>query len=265
MNQEPSVVWDPGQYLRYADHRARPFHDLVARIGALDPAYVVDLGCGPGTQTMLLVDHWPSAYVEGLDSSAEMIRAAQPLARPGRLGFELADVRDWKPDRPVDVLLSNAMLQWVPGHVELLPTLVDRVAPGGWLAFQVPGNFEAPSHRLLGELAAEPPWAERLVGRRIDRPAVAEPAEYLDVLANAGCAVDVWETTYLYVLPGEDPVLEWVKGTGARPYLQALPDDARAGFEEAYRERLRAAYPRGPYGTVLPYRRIFAVAHRTQA
>lgn len=257
-----SVVWDPGQYLRYADQRARPFHDLVARIGAEAPSYVVDLGCGPGNQTETLLARWPEAYVEGVDSSAEMIEAAGPLAQDGRLEFRLGDVRTWTPERPVDVLVSNATLQWVPGHLELLPDLVRAVAPGGWLAFQVPGNFDEPSHRLLSDLAASSPWAERFAGRTLELPGSHRAAVYLEVLADLGCVVEAWETTYLYVLQGADPVLDWIKGTGARPYLQALSDADRAEFEAEYRDLLRTAYPPKPYGTVLPFRRIFAVARR---
>lgn len=258
------VIWDPRQYLRYADHRGRPFHDLLARVPATDPGYVVDLGCGPGTLTAGLCDRWPGAYVEGLDASAEMIDCAHPLAVTDRLEFGVVDVRDWKPSRPVDVLLSNAMLQWVPEHPQLLERLVDSLAPGGWLAFQVPGNFQSPSHRLLRDLAAEDGWSPKFAGTQMARPMSAEPSDYLGVLAAAGCEdIDVWETTYLYLLQGTDPVFEWVKGTAARPYLQALAEADRPGFEAAYRDRLRQVYPTQSFGTVLPYRRIFAIARRS--
>lgn len=258
-----TLVWNPQQYLRFADQRARPYYDLIAQVGTDSPAYIVDLGCGPGNLTETLFDRWPDAYVEGIDSSRQMIESAKPLERPGRLTFEVGDVRDWKPSRPVDLLVSNATLQWVGGHLELLPSLVEHLAPGGWFAFQVPGNFHEPSHRLLVELATTPPFDEHFAGRELQVPHSYDPSVYLETLAMAGCVVDAWETTYLYLLPGEDPVLEWIKGTGARPYFQALPDDAtRQAFEDAYRERLREAYPRQPYGTVLPYRRIFAVAQK---
>jgi trans-aconitate 2-methyltransferase len=260
---EPAHVrWDPGQYLRYADERGRPFADLVARIAADDPRFVVDLGCGPGTLTATLCDRWPRAHVEGIDSSPEMIARAQRLTKPGRLTFTLGDVRDWKPDRPVDVLVTNATLQWVPGHLELLPSWVDVLAPGGWLALQVPGNFDSPSHQILSTLAAEEPWASYLDGKVRQRAHAPGPETYLAVLARAGCVVDAWETTYLHVLQGEDPVFEWIKGTGARPVLQALPEDVRPAFEREYKARLRQAHPRQEFGTVLPFRRVFAVAQR---
>ena len=251
-------TWDPERYLTYADERGRPFVELVARIGATDPATVVDLGCGPGNLTALLRERWPSASVLGLDSSSEMVAAAR-AAVPG-VEFRVADLRDWAAlDRArVDVLVSNATLQWVPGHLDLLPGLVARVSPGGWLAFQVPGNFGEPSHTIRAELAAEAPYAAHTAGVAV--PSSHDPAVYLAALQRLGCEVDAWETTYLHVLHGEDPVFTWVSGTGARPTLQALPEGLREEFEAEFKRRLRAAYPAGPSGVVLPFRRIFVVA-----
>ena len=249
--------WDPERYLAYADERGRPFVDLLARVGAHRPRHVVDLGSGPGNLTALLADRWPDADVAGVDSSPEMVASARAAGVHG-VRFEVADLRDWRPERPVDVLVSNAALQWVPGHLDLLPALLASVAPGGWFAFQVPGNFGEPSHALLHELAADPRFAAHLQG--VARPASHDPEAYLERLTDLGCAVDAWETTYLHLLPGEDPVFTWVSGTGARPVLQALPDPLRAEFESTYRRMLRRAYPPRPHGTVLPFRRVFVVA-----
>ncbi len=249
-------TWDPDRYLAYADQRGRPFVDLLARVGAAAPRRVVDLGCGPGNLTALLAERWPEAEVRGLDSSPEMVAAARADVRG--LTFEVGDLRDWAPDDPVDVLVSNATLQWVPGHLSLLPRLVRSVVPGGWLAFQVPGNFGSPSHTIRDELAAQPPYAAHV--RDVAVPSSHEPAVYLDALTSLGCRVDAWETTYLHVLTGEDPVFTWVSGTGARPTLQALPDDRRESFEAELKRRLAAAYPPRPYGVVLPFRRVFVVA-----
>ena len=245
-------TWDPDRYLTFADERGRPFVELLARIGATAPGTVVDLGCGPGNLTALLADRWPDADVVGIDSSAEMIAAAADE----RIRFEVGDLRSWT--GPADVVVSNATLQWVPGHLDLLPRLVSAVAPGGWLAFQVPGNFDEPSHTIRAELAAEEPYAAHTAGVAV--PASHDPAVYLDTLAGLGCRVDAWETTYLHVLTGPDPVFTWVSGTGARPTLQALPDDLRPAFEAEFRRRLAAAYPEHPYGVVLPFRRVFVVA-----
>jgi trans-aconitate 2-methyltransferase len=248
--------WDPDRYLTYADERGRPFLDLVARIGAESPRTVVDLGCGPGNLTALLAQRWPGADVLGLDSSPEMIAKAEATG----VRFEVGDLREWVSDEggQVDVLVSNATLQWVPGHLELLPRLVERVVPGGWLAFQVPGNFDEPSHTIRRDIADEERYAAHTAGVAV--PDSHDPATYLEALAAAGCEVDAWETTYLHLLTGEDPVFTWVSGTGARPTLEALPSGLREEFESEFRARLRAAYPQHDYGVVLPFRRVFVVA-----
>jgi trans-aconitate 2-methyltransferase len=169
-------------------------------------------------------------------------------------------VRTWRPAEPVDVLIANATLQWVPGHLELLPGLVEHVAPGGWFAFQVPGNHHEPSHVLLHELAADPRFATCTDG--VARPHSHDPAVYADALLDLGLDVDAWETTYQHLLTGEDPVFTWISGTGARPTLQSLPDDLRPTFESEYKALLRNAYAQGPHGTRLPFRRVFVVASR---
>lgn len=189
-----------------------------------------------------------------------MIERADALTTD-HLVFSQGDIRTWTPERPVDVLVSNAALQWVDGHLDLLPRLVEHVADGGWFAFQVPGNFNEPSHRLLHELASDPRFASATAG--VERPASHEPEVYLEALLDLGMDADVWTTTYLHVLTGEDPVFTWISGTGARPVLQALDADQRAVFESEYKDLLREAYPPRPFGTVLPFGRVFAVARKT--
>lgn len=252
-------TWDPALYLEYADERGRPFLDLLSRVPAEDPATVVDLGCGPGRLTALLAGRWPEADVVGVDSSPQMVGTA----RAGqRLSFVVGDLRTWRAPRPVDVLVSNATLQWVPGHLDLLPVLLEQVAPNGWFAFQVPGNFGEPSHTLRHRLAADPRFAPYL--QEVATPASHDPEVYLRRLLALGCTVDAWETTYLHVLTGPDPVFRWVAGTGARPTLQALPNALRPVFEEEFRHALRAAYPADGQGrVVLPFRRVFVVARRS--
>lgn len=253
-------MWDPRQYDVYADERSRPFAELLARVPASQPRRVVDLGCGNGALTATLPQRWPEASVLGIDSSEQMLADAAGRAVPGRLEFRPGSIEEWQPDRPVDVLVSNAALHWLPGHGELLGRLVSCLAPGGWLAFQVPGNFHFPSHTILAELCRSARWRARL-GGLAERAGSLEPAGYLDRLAALGCRVDAWETTYLHVLGGADPVLDWVRGTALRPVFAALPDDGSAAeFEREYSARLRTAYPPRPYGTVFPFRRIFVVA-----
>jgi trans-aconitate 2-methyltransferase len=254
-----AVTWDPAQYLRHADHRSRPFHDLVARVPGT-PAHVVDLGCGPGNTTATLTDRWPRARITGVDNSAPMIDKARH-DHPG-LTFRLGDITAYDPaaeDPRPDLLLSNAALQWVPGHADLFPRWTDALPTGGTFAFQVPGNFDEPTHTLLAALRTSPRWAPRLGD--LHRPAVLHPGDYLRRLTALGCDVDVWETTYYQVLHGENPVLGWMLGTGLRPALDALPDPAeREAFLAEYAARLAEAYPTTPDGTVLPYRRVFVVA-----
>ena len=250
-------VWDPDRYLAFADERGRPFVDLLARVGAETPQRVADLGCGPGTLTALLAQRWPDADVVGVDSSPEMVERARGVAG---IRVEQGDVRTWEPAQPLDVSIANATYQWLPGHLDLLPRLVDQVAPGGWFAFQVPGNHGEPSHVLLHELAADPRFAAHTDG--VARPHSHDPEVYADALRGLGLRVDAWETTYLHLLTGEDPVFTWISGTGARPTLQSLPEDLRTTFVDEYKALLREAYPPGPHGTTLPFRRVFVVGQR---
>jgi trans-aconitate 2-methyltransferase len=274
-------MWDATLYLRFGGERARPFFDLLARVGAEMPRYVVDMGCGPGNLTATLAQRWPSATVCGVDNSPQMIETARQLApaaslrsagasasgsvltshAPG-LSFMLDDIRHWEPQSLPDVIVSNAVLQWVPGHRELLVRWAGQLADDGWLAFQVPGNFDQPSHAILREMAASARWRSLLRDVELNRQS-ADPADYAELLARAGCQVDVWETTYVHILAGSDPVLEWYKGTGLRPVLAVLDADQAADFLAEYGEKVRVAYPPGPFGTLLPFRRVFTVAHRT--
>jgi trans-aconitate 2-methyltransferase len=264
-NQHPMEgrdMWDAGQYLRFGGERARPFFDLIAQVGASDPRYVADLGCGPGNLTAALAQRWPNATVAGVDSSPEMIATAQAAVANGPgLSFALGDVWDWRPEQPLDVLVSNAVLQWVPGHDELLLRWADLLAPGGWLAFQLPGNFDQPSHAIVREMAGSPRWRALLADTRLNRQA-GDPADYATLLARPGFEVDAWETSYLHILHGENPVLEWTKGSTLRPVLAALDAEQADAFVREYGERLSEAYHPRSFGTLFPFRRVFTVVHR---
>jgi trans-aconitate 2-methyltransferase len=256
-------IWSPQQYRAYASHRARPFFELLSRVDVTAPAYVVDLGCGPGERTADLAARWPAAVIEGIDSSPQMITEARRTGDSGdRLRFSVGDLAAWVPERPVDVIFSNAALQWVPGHQRLLPGWVKALAPGGRLAFSMPGNFDGPSHRILRELCDSARWRDRL-GEVNRHNVVGDPADYFELLSDLGCDVDAWETTYLQVLHGTDPVVEWMKGTALRPALDALPEEGeREEFLAELTLLIREAYPPGPHGTLFPFRRIFVVAGR---
>lgn len=258
--------WDPKQYVRYSDERDRPFIELLGRVDAArgdaaDPSYVVDLGCGPGPLTRLLADRWPDASVLGVDSSTDMVASAQEHAIPGRLDFVVGDIATWQPAKPVDVLVANAAFHWVPEHIDLIPHFVKTLAPGGVFGFQVPDNFTEPSHTLLIDLRMSPRWCDKLGDDKARGASVERPERYLSALVDAGLDADVWQTTYMHVLPGEDAVLEWVKGTALRPVLSALEGDERDDFVAEYAAALRVAYPKQPFGTVFPFRRTFAVGY----
>lgn len=256
--------WDPGQYLRFGDQRLRPGLDLLARVGAAAPRRVVDLGCGTGALTRVLAERWPSAEVVGVDHSPQML--AEAGAAPSRVRWLEADLRDWSPEQPPDVIFSNATLQWVDDHEALIPRLLEALAPGGWLAVQMPLSWDAPSHRLMRATLADggaggAPLGPPELRAALERPWVAEPAWYHALLADRARDIDVWETTYLHLLEGEDPVLAWVSGTGLRPILAALGPADRDAYLGAYAARLRTAYPpRADGRTVFPFRRVFAVA-----
>lgn len=248
--------WDPSGYLEFHLPRGRAFHDLVARVEALHPRRVVDLGCGPGHLSTVLTRRWPEAVIEAFDSSVEMVQQARELG----LNAMLLDATDWMPLPDTDVVVCNAVLQWVPDHDELLRRWMAALPPGAWFAMQVPGNFDAPSHVLVRELASEPRWRE-LVGELRVTP-VGEAADYADLFAVTGAEVDAWESTYLHRLRGSNPVLEWIRATALRPVRQVLDDAQWEEFRAELAPRLEAAYPERPDGsTWFPFRRIFAVAH----
>jgi trans-aconitate 2-methyltransferase len=251
-------MWDPAKYLDYADLRGRPFFDLIGRVNATDPRRVVDLGCGPGNLTVSLAERWPGAVLEAIDSSPEMVAAAQLRG----LDAQVLDVRDWKPAPDTDVVFSNAVLQWVPEHRQLLQRWVAELPSGAWLAVQVPGNFGAPSHTLVRQLAATTEWASALTDTVLrEDDAVDEPGAYAELLASAGCAVDAWESTYVQRLAGPDAVLEWITGTALRP-VQAVLDGADWDrFRGQLAPLLNAAYPPRADGTTwFEFRRVFFVA-----
>ena len=196
-------AWNPEQYEKFSSNRRRPFVDLTLRVGASAPKIVVDLGCGPGSLTLSLAQRWPQARIFGVDSSAEMLDQARRNDRLERVEWVRSDVESWDPvhvKAPIDVIITNALLQWVPSHRQLIPGWIRALAPHGWFAMQVPGNFSAPSHTLLREVAARSPRADELLPRLRAGEDVSEPGVYVTLLAALGCDVDAWETTYQHIL-----------------------------------------------------------------
>lgn len=254
--------WDPQQYGHYSDHRSRPFFELVGRIDAAKPAQIVDLGCGSGELTKTLASRWPDAKVIGVDSSEAMLAAAAEHAIPDRLSFISSDLAEFTPGPSFDVVVSNAAYQWIENHQTMLARIASELPPEGWLAIQVPGNFDAPSHRAIRALVAQPRWQAATDGLQLRADPVLDAAGYGELFAAAGLEVDTWETTYNQVLSGADPVLEWVKGTAVRPVLDRLNPAQQQDFLHELGADLRLFYPPQPYGTVFGFRRIFAVGHR---
>ena len=250
--------WDPSQYLKFAGPRARPALDLLNRVELDSPDAVFDLGCGAGNVTRMLARRWPEATVSGIDGSAEMLATAR--AGGGGITWVQADLARWDPPGAADVLFSNAALHWLDGHEALFPRLAGRLRPGGVLAVQMPRNYAEPSHTCMAEAAEAGSWRARLDAVLRLRP-VASPEAYYDMLAPLARTLDIWETVYTHVLEGENPVVEWTRGSALKPLLDALEDDERPAFLAQYTTRIRAAYPRRGDGTTLfPFRRLFIVA-----
>lgn len=252
------ISWNPGRYLALGGHRLRPALDLLGRIPLAAPLRVVDLGCGAGNVTGYLRRRWPEAGIIGLDNSPRMLAAAAEQA-PGIDWLE-ADLAGWKPESPVDVLYSNAALHWLPGHDSLLPRLAGYLAPGGVLAIQMPRNFEAPSHTVMYDVADNGPWSDKLA-RLGNRQPVAGPEFYHGLLAPLVQELDIWETEYLQVLSGDNPVADFTKGSWLKAMLDALDEPQKGEFEAEYRRAVALAYPRRADGsTLFPFKRLFIVA-----
>jgi trans-aconitate 2-methyltransferase len=255
-------MWDPKQYLKYADERARPFVDLLAQVRCRTPRRIVDLGCGTGHRTRTLAARWPKAQVVGVDDSPEMIAEAERLSLPGRLEFVQTDLARWSPDEPVDLIISNAALHWLPDHDALLGRIAAMLDQDGVLAVQMPNRFATPSQVAIEETAADPRWAASLAGVGLHRESVLPMSRYIARLHELGFDVNAWETSYYHILRGPDPVLDWLKGSGLRPLLDRLPPEWTHDFLGDLSRRLRAAYP--PLGelTIFPFPRLFFVATR---
>ena len=251
-------VWSPGQYLKFAGHRLRPALDLLARVDVEDPGIVYDLGCGPGNSTILLKNRWPEASITGLDNSPDMLAQAEK-DHPELLWAE-ADLADWSAPVPADVLFSNAVLHWLDEHESRFPRLMQSLKPGGVLAVQMPGNFAAPSHTCIGEAAG--PWLNKIEPVLRSDP-VASPSVYHQILKPVSAELDIWETTYIQELEGDNAAAEWLKGSYLKPVLDALDGDEKEDFFDAYSALVQKAYPQRADGkTLYPFRRVFIVARK---
>jgi trans-aconitate 2-methyltransferase len=254
------LSWNPAQYLKFSQPRLRPALELLARVDLDAPAVVCDLGCGTGAITQIMAERWPGATVIGVDDSADMLERATGAA--ANLRWHHQNIATWQPESPADLIYSNAALHWLPDHARLIAALTACLAPGGVLAVQMPRNFAEPWHAAIAQTVREGPWRPRLEPLLVESP-VAEPMWYLELLGSLYPHIDLWQSQYFQILRGENPVKEWTKGTWLRPFLLALPEAERDAFEQAYAQRVAAAYPRRADGTtVLPFKRLFFVARR---
>ncbi|MBV1776139.1 methyltransferase domain-containing protein [Burkholderiaceae bacterium DAT-1] len=250
-------MWNPDQYLKYAGPRLRPALDLLARIDLEAPEHIADLGCGPGNVTACLKARWPDASITGIDNDPSMLAAARRDFPD--MHWQAGEVSTWSPDTPVDLLYTNAVLHWVPDHAELFPALLRTVKPGGVMAIGMPGNFRAPSHTLIAETVNAGSWRDSLQ-HLLQAVPILELDDYYRILAPHAASLDIWETHYMQVLEGADPVKEWIKGSWLKQFLDALPEGEREAFEQDYAARVRATYPAQTDGkTLFPFRRIFMV------
>jgi trans-aconitate 2-methyltransferase len=256
------LSWSAKQYVEFEDERTRPVRDLLSALPPIEAGSVVDLGCGPGNSTEVLALRYPKAEVSGIDSSPDMITAAR--RRLPRVDFEVAAVQDWSGTGPYDVILANALLQWVPDHAALLPALIKKLAPGGGLAVQMPDNLDGPAHRLMRDIALEGPWAAKLAEATEKRTPIASADWYYELLRPLCAKVDLWRTTYYHSLAGGAPaIVEWFKGSGLRPFIDPLTDAERSAYLKCYTASIAAAYPALADGSVLlPFPRMFITAIR---
>jgi trans-aconitate 2-methyltransferase len=255
------MTWSAAQYLKFEHERTRPVRDLVQRIPLAHVETAADIGCGPGNSTEVLRERYLEAHITGVDSSTDMIEAARE--RLPDIAFEVADIREWRPKAPLDAILANAALQWVPDHATLFPALVAKLGPGGALAVQMPDNLDEPSHRLMREVASEGPWAAKLKDAASARAERRGADWYFRLARPHAPRIDIWRTTYFHPLAGARAIAEWLKGTGLRPFLDPLDESEREAFLARYEGRIAKAYPAEADGTVLlPFPRLFVVAAR---
>jgi trans-aconitate 2-methyltransferase len=253
-----AATWDPAQYLRFGNERLRPALDLLAQIPLNAPAHVVDLGCGAGNVTAILRQRFSEADIVGVDGSESMLEKARGAAP--NCTFERADFLQWQPHHKLDLIYSNAALQWVDRHSTLFPRLVSFLAPGGVLAVQMPNMLATPLHQMSRQLAASGEWSQEL-GDVIPQPGILSATDYWDILRPQVQSLEMWQTTYMHALQGENAVMEWGSGSSLRPYLDRLADGRKSVFRQAYADAVRPHYPPRTDGTtILPFHRLFIVA-----
>ena len=253
--------WNPALYSRFEDERTRPARELLARVALEAPGLVYDLGCGPGNSTELLAGRWPEAEVIGTDNSEAMLASARK--RLPDIAFEFSDIASWQPERAPDLIYANASLQWVLEHASVFPRLFDALAPGGVLAVQMPDNLDEPSHRLMREVASQRPYLEVIGNASAVRSRILPALGYYDLLAPKASNVDVWRTEYQHRMDSPASIVEWLRATGLKSFVDPLPAELRTSFLADYEQRIAQAYPTRTDGKrLLAFPRLFMVATR---
>jgi trans-aconitate 2-methyltransferase len=259
MDAVPSVGWSPSVYLQFEDERTRPARDLLAQVRLASPARIADVGCGPGNSTELLVERFPEAEVIGFDTSEAMLAEARPRVPAAR--FEAADAAIWLPEPGTELVFANAVYQWIPDHLRVLPRVLERLAPGGVLAVQMPDNLMDTMHVLMREVAVSGRWAAKLANAA--RAPLPPVAAYYDALSPHAARIDIWHSIYNHLLPDAGAIVEWVKGTGLNPFLTRLDPAEQTDFLAEYRKAIEKVYRPAVDGKVLMrFSRLFIVAER---
>jgi trans-aconitate 2-methyltransferase len=254
-----SVTWSPAQYLKFEDERTRSARDLLAQVPHQAPRKVVDVGCGPGNSTELLIERWPDADIMGFDLSETMLAEARKRLPKAR--FEQADASVWLPPPDTEVVFANAVYQWIPGHLQQFARIVEHLDVGGVLAVQMPDNLMDTLHVLMREVAARPAFLKKLAGA--PRGPLPKVGAYYEALTPHARRVDVWHIVYNHVMSGPAAIVEWIRGTGLNPFLQRLEPPEQEAFLAAYTAEIEKAYPRSADGKVLmAFPRLFIVAER---
>lgn len=261
--------WSANQYLKFGNERTRAVRDLVSNIPLKAPKRIIDLGCGPGNSTAVLASRWPDAQVSGMDSSPDMLSKAR--ASMPDVNFVQGDLHTYQPEPDTDLLFSNAVFHWLRSE-QRIPTilrLLKSQKAGGVLAFQVPDNYQEPSHKAMREVALlDGPWREHFqalpADKRPDLDPIETPADWYNALIPLCEKVDVSHVLYQHVMEAPSSIVEWVKGSGLMPFLNPLPtQQVKDAYLKAYEQRLSEVYPRLADGKVmLRYPRLFVVATR---
>jgi len=251
-------IWKPVQYLKFENERLRPALDLLAQINMAKPKIIKDLGCGTGNITKIMKDRWPDAQITGIDSSEAMLTQAKKVSRD--ITWEIADLNTWEAAETTDIIFSNATYHWLDNHDILFPKLMKSLNPDGILAIQMPNNFQAATHLCIAQVIRKGDWKLKLEGFLREQP-VLTPDEYFGILANFSGSINMWETSYQHLLFGDNPVVEWTKGSALRPFLEKLDAANQDKFLDKYTELINHAYPQNNKGvTIMPFKRLFILA-----